>query len=273
MQLFDTHCHIHESFEGNDPEHNHTHAKWAKIGNPSAAELIARASKAGVTKMICVGCEYRDSLLAIAVAQKHPETTRASIGIHPHEAAAHLADPQILADFAELAAQPEVVAVGECGLDYFYNHSPKEAQAQILRFQIELALQHDLPMIFHVRDAFADFWPIFDEYKGVRGVIHSFTAHEVVLAQALQRGLYIGLNGIMTFTRDDAQLAAAKRVPLERLVLETDAPYLTPASQRGTICEPKHVRETAEFLAALRNEPVEKLATETFNNAQMLFDF
>lgn len=273
MQLFDTHCHIHESFEGNDPEHNHTHAKWAKAGNPSAAELIVRAKAAGVTKMICVGCEYRDSLLAIETARKHPAATRASIGIHPHEAAVHVAHPEWLTAFSELATLPEVVAVGECGLDYFYEHSPKADQATILRFQLALARKHNLPMIFHVREAFDDFWQIFDEYPGIQGVIHSFTANNVVLAQALERGLYIGLNGIMTFTRDDAQLAAAKQVPLEKMVLETDAPYLTPASQRGTICEPKHVRETAEFLAALRGESVEKLAAATSNNAQMLFDF
>jgi TatD DNase family protein len=272
VRLFDTHCHIQESFKDNDPN-DLTHAKWAKLGNLTPEELVARAQEVGVSQMICVGCALDDSERAIAVARANPQAVRASIGIHPHEAAKHLADPGCLTTFAALAAQPEVVAVGECGLDYYYENSPREAQAKILRFQIELALQYDLPMIFHVRDAFADFWPIFDEYEGIRGVIHSFTATEKELAQALERGLYIGLNGIMTFTKDQAQLAAAKAIPLERMVLETDAPYLTPASQRGTICEPKHVRETAEFLASLRGETLEVLSKGTTQNAQMLFDF
>src|SRR6185312_11541821 len=130
----------------------------------------------------------------------------ASVGIHPHEAQRYAGDAQALAAFAKLAERPKIVAVGECGLDYFYNHSPKVDQEEILRFQIELALRHDLPMIFHVRDAFDDFWSIFDEYTGIRGVIHSFTATEKELAQALERGLYIGLNGIMTFTKQVKQL-------------------------------------------------------------------
>ena len=127
-------------------------------------------------------------------------------------------------------------------------------------------------MIFHVREAFEDFWPIFDEFKGVRGVIHSFTATQKELDDILSRGLYVGLNGIMTFTKQDAQLAAAKAVPLDRLVLETDAPFLTPAPYRGTICEPKHVRITAEFLADLRGESLAAIADATTHNARKLFD-
>lgn len=270
MQLFDTHCHIHESGVS-DESKDLTHQKWAKIGNPTPEVLIRNAHEQGVDYLMCVGCTLEDSGRAIEVAQANGNVW-ASIGIHPHEAQAHLDQPGALEAFAALVTSEKVKAVGECGLDYYYAHSPKEAQEKILRFQLDLAQKHTLSLIFHVRDAFDDFWPIFDEYQGLKGVIHSFSSNEKDLEQILKRGLYVGLNGIMTFTKDEAQLAAAKAVPLDRLVLETDAPYLTPAPYRGTICEPKHVRVTAEFLADLRGESLEKLAEASTHNAHMLFD-
>lgn len=270
MEFTDTHCHIQESHISSDPT-DAMQKKWIQAGNPLPSALISSAVQAGVTRMICVGCTTDDSERAVQLVQQHEETW-ASIGIHPHEAQRHLDEPVLLTRFAQLASDHKVVAVGECGLDYFYNHSPKEAQEKILRFQFELAQAHHLPMIFHVREAFEDFWPIFDEYDDVRGVIHSFTATQKELGEALARGLYIGLNGIMTFAKDEAQLAAAKAVPLDRLLLETDAPFLTPLPQRGTICEPKHVRVTAEFLANLRGESLAEIAKNTTRNAQMLFD-
>jgi TatD DNase family protein len=180
-------------------------------------------------------------------------------------------DGEALSAFKALAGQSKVVAIGECGLDYFYNHSPAEAQKELLHFQLALAQEYKLPVIFHVRDAFDDFWPIFDQYKGLKGVIHSFTADTAVLEQILARGLCIGINGIMTFTKNAAQLAAARAIPLDRLVLETDAPFLTPTPFRGTICEPKYVRVTAEFMSRLRNESLEDIATATTHNAAQLF--
>lgn len=274
MQLFDTHCHIHEAeaeTHAKDASHNDgdtMYRRWRKTGK-TAQQLLADAADAGVAGLICVGCTLADSELAVSFVQKH-KGTWASIGIHPHEAHDHL-DTKNQKAFAALAQKPKVVAVGECGLDYYYTHSPKDEQIQLLRFQIELALQHNLPLIFHVRDAFDDFWPIFDEYKSVRGIIHSFTATTKELQQIIDRGLYVGLNGIMTFTKNQDQLAAAKAVPLDNLVLETDAPFLTPHPFRGTICEPKHVRVTAEFLATLRGEPLKDIAAATSNNAQKLF--
>lgn len=275
MNLVDTHCHIHEIAasvhhdeveQGGGPS---MYERWQKAGK-TAEGVIADAIAAGVTRMICVGCTTADSELAVDFVQDR-ENTWASIGIHPHEAQYHVNKPELLKKFASLATRPKVVAVGECGLDYYYNHSPKEDQAKILRFQIELALEHDLPMIFHVREAFDDFFKIFDNYKNIRGVVHSFTATEKELAQVLERGLYVGLNGIMTFTKNSEQLAAAKAVPLDRLVLETDAPFLTPAPKRNEICEPRHVRVTAEFLANLRGEDLVDLAAATTKNAQSLF--
>ncbi len=275
IELTDTHCHIHEIVasvhhdeieQGGGPS---MYERWQKAGKTPEG-VIADAKAAGVSRMICVGCTTADSELATDFVQ-HYDCTWASIGIHPHEAQYHINRLDLLKKFTDLATRPKVVAVGECGLDYYYNHSPKEDQEKILRFQIELALEHGLPMIFHVRNAFDDFFKIFDDYKNIRGVVHSFTATEKELAQVLERGLYVGLNGIMTFTKIDAQLAVAKAVPLERLVLETDAPFLTPAPKRNEICEPRHVRVTAEFLANLRGEALEDLAAATTANARKLF--
>jgi TatD DNase family protein len=233
--------------------------------------MIRSARAVGVAQLICVGTTAHDSELAIEFVAGRP-AVYASIGIHPHEAQRYVNKPELLARFAALAGKPKVVAVGECGLDYFYEHSQHNEQEKVLRYQIELALSSNLPVIFHVRDAFDNFWPILDDYKNVRGVIHSFSATERELAEILKRDLYVGLNGIMTFTKNSGQLAAAKAVPLERVVVETDAPFLTPTPYRGTICEPKHVRVTAEFLANLRGESLERFVGQTTINARDLFN-
>ncbi len=253
MEFIDTHCHIHSTDYG------------------LAADAAIRVAVAdGVDKIICVGENLEDSTLAVAFARQR-RGCWASVGIHPHEAQKYVDNPAALNTLAGLATQPKVVAIGETGLDYFYAHSSKADQEKILRFQIELALKHNLPLIFHVREAFADFWPIFDEYQNLCGVIHSFSATQKELDEILQRGLYVGLNGIVTFTKDKAQLAAVQAVPMEKLLLETDAPFLTPTPYRGTINEPKHVRTVAEFLAQLRGESLEQLAAVITRNAQELF--
>jgi len=251
MDFVDTHCHVH-----------------ADDYTLDGLEVMQSATAAGVGRFICVGTDEKDSKLAVKFAQDKPNVW-ASIGLHPHDAKL---GQEAFAVITALVEQPKVVAIGECGLDYFYNHSAKQDQITALRFQIELALAHNLPMIFHVRDAFDDFWPIFDSYKGIRGVIHSFTATTVQLEAILARNLYVGLNGIMTFTKDDAQLAAARVVPLEKLLLETDAPFLTPAPLRGKVNEPKNIVLTAEFLSRLRGESIEALGAQTTQNARKLFE-
>lgn len=252
-EFVDTHCHIQFNEYKLDPD-----------------KVITEAASKGVTRLICVGCAPEDSQLGVELAAKH-KNVWASVGIHPHEAQKYINDKKSLSKLRSLAKQPKVVAIGEIGLDYYYKHSPKKDQIKLLRYQLKIANELDLPVIFHVREAFDDFFEVLSDFKHTRGVIHSFTADTAVLYKCIEKGLYIGLNGIMTFTKDNDQLTAAKEVPSNRLVLETDAPFLTPVPFRGTICQPMHVVSTAQFLAELRDETVEDLAKKTTNNAKRLF--
>ncbi len=268
MEFVDTHCHIQSA--GNSAGERLTREIWSKNTTLSGDQIVKNAVLEGVTRMICVGCDLEDSKLAINFVQNF-EQCWASIGLHPHEAQ-HYADvTQKLEDFSALVTSNKVVAVGECGLDYYYEHSPKEAQIAVLKYQIELAIQYQLPLIFHVREAFDDFWPIFDQYDDLRGVLHSFTDSRSNLNKALERGLYIGVNGIATFTKNLSQLDVYRAVPLQKLLLETDAPFLTPTPYRGTINEPKRVETIAEFIASSRGESLEQLACVTTQNARQLF--
>jgi TatD DNase family protein len=164
-----------------------------------------------------------------------------------------------------------VVAVGEIGLDYFYTLSSKEVQIVALQSQIELAQANNLPIIFHVREAFDDFWPVFDSYPSIRGVLHSFTDSKENLQKALERGLYIGVNGISTFTKDPTQQAMFASIPLTNLVVETDAPFLTPNPFRGKVNEPAFVKNVAQHHADIRNITFEEVAVASTSNAYALF--
>lgn len=291
--FIDTHCHIHDAEFGLIGDQRMINV-WQKAASPDPDAMIARAHKNGVSRLICVGSTLDNSRRAVEFVRQR-EGCYASIGLHPHEAKE---GKTALDKLATLAGEPstvsqkplmyteqvygrpsagasprpdKIVAIGEIGLDYFYNHSNKHDQASALRFQIELALTHNLPIIFHVRDAFDDFWPIFDSYKGIRGVLHSFTDSRANFVAAMERDLFIGINGIMTFTKVAEQLETAKEVPLQKLLLETDAPFLTPKPLRGTVNEPAHVRLVAEFLADLRGESLDEIANQTSHNAQRLF--
>ena len=272
LDLFDTHCHIHEMVRRVTPVYDKWHSDSAEWTSES---VIAAAHEAGVSRMLCVGTTLADSELALEFTAAR-ESLWATVGIHPHETHNHLSKA-IQRRFASLLEDSpptrKIVAVGECGLDYFYGHSPREAQIELLKLQIELALEHDLPLSFHVREAFDDFWPILESYRGarLRGVLHSYTDNAAHLEKAVKHGLYFGVNGIATFTKSEAQLVMYRTIPRERLLLETDAPFLTPVPYRGKICEPKHIRVTAEFLADLRKETLEDLASFTTANARALF--
>lgn len=245
--LIDTHCHIHESYK------------------LPVDEVLLHAEEAGVKEYICVGTSEESSRLAMSFAENHTGAY-AAIGVHPHDT------KEGYSQIAEIAGtSPKIVAVGEIGLDYFYTHSPREMQMQALEDQIQVALKHDLPIIFHVREAFDDFWPIFDKYPGIRGELHSFTDSAENLQKALDRGLYIGVNGISTFTKDETQKATFDSIPLDRLLLETDAPFLTPAPLRGKVNEPAYVKLVAEYHAHRRGISLEEIASATSANARTLF--
>jgi len=276
MELIDTHCHIQSA--GLTEGEKVTRELWGKVPERTQGAIIESAKLADVRKMIAVGCTLEDSELAIACARRNPAAVWASIGIHPHEAKDYQSKAK-KTQFAHLltgkkdanTAKTPVVAIGECGLDYFYGLSPKEDQCNVLEFQLDLAQKHDLPLIFHVREAFDDFWPILSQFKGVRGVLHSYTDNIANLEKAVRSGLYVGVNGIATFAKTDAQRAMYRAIPGANLLLETDAPFLTPVPHRGTINEPKYVAVTAEFLAELRGENLEDIARTTTKNAQKLF--
>ncbi len=249
MHFVDTHCHIHDA---NYP---------LDIG-----DTIRRAHDAGVGQMICVGTSEESSRRAVNFSAQH-QGLYASIGVHPHDT------KEGWQQIAALASQQnsKVVAVGEIGLDYFYTHSPRDTQIRALEEQIDIAIRHNLPIIFHVREAFDDFWPIFDNFPGIRGVLHSFTDSTENMEKALKRSVFIGVNGISTFTKDMPQQEMFAQIPLEKMLLETDAPFLTPKPLRGKVNEPAFVKHVAEFHAAKRNVTLEEIAKQTTANARALF--
>lgn len=252
MNIIDTHCHIH-SVDYSVP----------------VDTIDENCRQAGVDGLICVGTDVDDSQRAVQFVQNRPNNW-AAIGIHPHEAKHGQTEFDRLRVLAG-KHDAKVVAIGECGLDYFYGHSTPSEQEAALRYQIELALEHDLPLIFHVRDAFDDFWPIMNDYQGVRGVVHSFTDNQHHADEALSRGLCVGVNGIVTFTKNDWQLEVIRRIPLDRMLLETDSPFLTPAPHRGKVNEPARVLIVAQFISELRGITLTDLADRTTANARQLF--
>lgn len=247
--LIDSHAHLHfEQYRG------------------QVDEAIDRAARAGVKKIISVGVDEADSQAAVDLAGGR-ENVFASVGLHPHEAKR---GQKALEEVRRLSAEKPVIAIGECGLDYYRNLSPKDDQEKALRFQIELALEKDLPVIFHVRDAFDDFRRIIADYPEAKGIIHSFSADSKTAEWLVERGFLIGLNGIMTFTKDEDQLHAAKIIPLENLALETDCPFLSPAPKRGGVNEPANLEIIARFLAGIRSESFDALAHQTTGNVTRL---
>lgn len=247
MTLIDTHCHIHSADYKLDSE-----------------IVYQNAQQSGVEKLICVGTDVADSKLAVEFADGH-DGVFASVGVHPHESK-HGID-----GLKELANSDKVVAIGEIGLDYFYEHSDRQTQMNVFEQQLQIAQENNLPVIFHVREAFDDFWPIVDKFPGVRGVLHSFTDTQQNADKAIEHGFYIGINGIATFTKDEVQKELYANLPLNKIILETDAPYLTPVPYRGKLNEPVFVREVARYLSTVRSTSVDELALQTTHNATNLF--
>lgn len=249
--LVDTHCHVHE----------------AEYPLPTD-QVMQRALDADVRAVICVGTSEQSSQAALDFAH-HSDWAYAAIGVHPHDTK----DGYGAIDVSAKQRPDRLVAIGEIGLDYFYTHSPRDIQIRALESQLQTAVDVNLPVIFHVREAFDDFWPIFDNFHGLRGVLHSFTDTQVNVEAGLARGLYIGLNGISTFTKDAAQQTLFRSIPLDRVLLETDSPFLTPAPKRGTVNEPAFVTHVASHHANSRGMSFETVAKATTANAQTLFSF
>lgn len=271
LDLFDTHCHIHAI--GGDEKNDFTAKKWREAGVNNADKVIGDARGKGVSRLICVGTDLADSERAVNFTRGR-DNTWAAVGVHPHETADFNRASDGMESLKNLIKNDksgDIVAVGEIGLDYFHQHSSPQDQRRALENQLQLAREFNLPVIFHVRQAHQDFWPILDNFGPVKGVLHSFSATKSELEQAFERGLYIGLNGIMTFSQEENHREVVRRTPAESLLLETDAPYLTPKPFRGRICKPEHVLETAKFVAEQRGAEVEQIASVTTKNACNLF--
>jgi TatD DNase family protein len=251
--VIDTHAHVHD-----------------RAFDADRAEVIARARTAGVTAIVNVGCDVADSERALSCANQYD--LLASIGVHPHEAKGAPAD--IARAFEPLLADPRVVAIGETGLDYYYDHSPRDVQATVLRAQIRLARERKLPVIFHHRDAFEDFVAILREEfaPGMFGVVHCFTG-DAAQARAYvgEFGLRLGIGGVLTFKTAQSLRDAVRSVGLASLLLETDCPYLAPVPHRGQRNEPAFVAASAAKVAEVLALPLADVVAATDKNARALF--
>lgn len=249
---------------------SHCHLNYKGLVEDQAGALD-RARSAGVGLMLNIStreCEWDD---IIATAEKHGDVW-ATVGIHPHEADQH---PDIdMKKLVARAAHPRVIGIGETGLDYYYEHSDRHQQQQSFRAHIGAARETGLPLIVHTRDAEQDTAAILTEEmeKGAfPGVIHCFTASGEFADIALNLGLYISISGIVTFKNAKDLQGVAARVPEDRLLVETDSPFLAPVPHRGKTCEPGYVADTARFLAQLRGVSPEILAEQTTRNFHQLF--
>jgi TatD DNase family protein len=257
--LVDTHAHLDDSRFKED-----------------LALVIARAEAAGVGAIVTVGTDLESSQQAVALAQRYPGVY-AAIGVHPHEASK--AGPNTLAELARLSQNDAVVAIGEIGLDFHYNFSPPEKQREIFITQLELARQLNKPVVVHDREAHAEMMSILQGFVGatnsqnLRGVLHCFSGDEAMAQQAIEMGFYLSFGGPVTFENARRLQALVRTLPLERILLETDCPYLTPHPHRGKRNEPAYVRLVAERVAMLKGMTFEQVAMRTTTNASRLFGF
>ncbi len=252
--LVDSHCHL--EYEG-------------LVDNQS--EVIERAREAGVGAMLNISTKRGEWSRVVATAHRQPDVW-ASVGIHPHHADQHLdlTEDELLT----AARDPRVIGIGETGLDYYYDHSDRAAQRRLFRVHIAVARQTGLPVIIHMRDAEEDTLAILAEeleQGHFPALIHCFTASAEFGRKVLDLGLSISISGIVTFKNAKDLQEIAKNIPQERLLVETDSPFLAPVPHRGKSCEPGFVRDTARFLADLRSEAFDELASYTTRNFYALF--
>lgn len=255
MRLIDAHCHL-------EPE-----------DFPDVDAVLARARAAGVGRAVLIGQFHGPGNWghALSIARARPEQLRSTLGIHPHEAARATA-----ADWAELerlCATEEVKAVGEAGLDYYYDRSPRAEQARAFGAQAALAKRLGKPLVVHVRDAHADCASILAAEKVGQGVIHCFTGDVRAARSYLDLGFHLSISGVVTYKKTETLADAVRFAPLERLMVETDSPYLAPVPYRGKKNEPAYVVETARRVAELKGLTLEAVAESTTLNAARLFGF
>jgi len=249
---------------------SHCHLEFADFA-PEADAVMARARAAGVGLCLTIGTRLATFANTRAVAERYDDVW-CSVGVHPHDAA-----KEPLEDAAPLIARArdrKVVGIGEAGLDFYYNHSPRAAQIANFRAHIDAARETGLPLIIHTRDAEADTIAILEEEMGrsaFTGVLHCFTGSQRLAEAGLAIGLYISASGIITFKKSEALRAVFRGVPADRLLVETDAPYLAPAPHRGKRNEPAFVAHTAAALAALKGVSADEIARLTTDNFFRLF--
>lgn len=253
--MIDTHCHL-------------THTKFSQ----DADDVVTRAVAAGVSTCVTIGTGVPDALRARELAGRHPGVVFATAGLDPFSShAAGAAFEDAFEQLATLLAGGGFVAIGEIGLDYHYDLDPRPVQAERFERQLDLAARLHLPVVIHVREAHGDMAAILRSHPGSTGVIHSFTGGPEDAARYLAIGWYLAFNGVVTFKNADDVRAAARTVPTDRIVVETDSPYLAPEPHRGARCEPAFVASTLATLAAVRGESAPALAAATTENARRLF--
>ena len=259
MKIIDSHCHIHD------------------VNFPiPQEEVFENMQSSKISKAICIGENLENSKIGVKFAEENSSKIKlfATIGVHPHEAEKYNPE-ELVYELEQLSKAQKVVAIGEIGLDYFYENSNREAQKQILKAQLKLAQKLNLPVSFHVRNAFEDFWPIFDKVSKngkIRGVLHSFTDSKENLNEALKRDLFIGVNGISTFVKKPEELEMFANIPLSKTLIETDSPFLAPKGKRGKPNQPAFSKLVVEDLAEKRQISVEKIAEITSKNTEKLFN-
>ncbi len=245
-----------------------SHAHLTSLDDPEGA--IERAEENGVSRIISISSDLASAESTLALTEKH-NNIFAAVGVHPHSA--KVASQEIITEFEKLAKKPEVVAIGETGLDYYYMNSEKDVQIQSLIKHIDLARRTVLPLVIHVREADQDLKEILrsENISERTGVIHCFTGNYETAKSYLDLGFYISFSGIVTFKKSEEIRVATKKVPADKLLIETDSPYLAPVPHRGKKNEPAYVRYVAETIADVRGVSFDEIVEITSANAETLF--
>ncbi|MCE2400539.1 TatD family hydrolase [Candidatus Poribacteria bacterium] len=247
---------------------SHAHIQLSQFNSDRDA-VLKRAHAAEISTILVIGFDLETSLGAVELAEKH-KNLYATVGMHPHDAKD--LTPDVLKTFRDLLSHPKVIALGEIGLDYYRNLSPRAVQKEAFEKQLNLAEEMGMPIIVHNRDAYMDILPILETRQGkIQGVLHCFTGDVELMHRSAEIGFHIGIGGIVTYPSAKDMQAVAMEIPSERLLIETDCPWLAPQFRRGKRNEPAYVRAVAEKIAELRNISVEAIGKMTTHNFNSLF--